>query len=309
MNKTLSLFLTLALTTSLYSCNSNDDADEVSELEGTGIVITDDKDCCSAEEALQVYKFLQTVKIIPELGTEIDGLYNVFAYSADGTFHTGYNDIYFVATKKSTGNYIKDFSVTNITPLMHMIEKDMYHSAPASDGVTIVNEDYSAVKGAWVSFLMNTSESGTWTLSYDLDVLNSVASVDDVTLDVEALSDDEKWLVSFKNNDETYYISLVNPDDWKTGSNDIVAYVSKKSSTITEPYALADETFTIEIEPTMPDMGGHTSPNNEALTKQDDGSYKGVINLTMTGYWNIALTVEDEDGTVVAEDISFDVTI
>jgi hypothetical protein len=49
----------------------------------------------------------------------------------------------------------------------------------------------------------------------------------------------------------------------------------------------------------MPDMGNHTSPDNVKLTRQPDGSYKGIINLTMTGLWRIHLTVKDANGNVV----------
>ena len=106
----------------------------------------------------------------------------------------------------------------------------------------------------------------------------------------------------------------MNPLDFKTGTNTITAYVSKKSAKATVPYALASETFTIDIDPRMPDMGNHTSPNNTSLTKQADGSYSGTINLTMTGLWRIHLTVKDADGNIVAggEELStlyWDVTI
>ena len=102
------LFLVIFAIT-LTACNSNDDG-ILAGIEIPGITITDDIDCCSAEEALQVYRFLQTVKIVPELTTEIDGKYNVFGYTRTGSFHSGYNEIFFVATKKSTGNYIKNFT-------------------------------------------------------------------------------------------------------------------------------------------------------------------------------------------------------
>jgi hypothetical protein len=106
----------------------------------------------------------------------------------------------------------------------------------------------------------------------------------------------------------------VNPLDYQTGTNDIVAYVSKKSEKATNPYQIASETFTIDIDPRMPDMGNHTSPNNTPLVKQADGSYKGTINLTMTGLWRIHLTVKDAEGNIVAggEELSslyWDVTI
>jgi hypothetical protein len=294
--KVLTLFLAIA-SLGLVSCNSNDDE--------TGIVIdgidlTSDADCCSAEEALQVYRFIQTVHIIPELRTEVDGKYNVFAYSKTGTLHRGYNDLYFVVTKKKTGNYVKNFDIKNFTPLMHMVKMDTWHSTPVGGSFEVFDTTRPAVKHGWVSLLMNTSDAGNWQFSYDVEVLGSKGSVENQAINVEALPEGQDWLKNFKIGDDTYFLSLVNPSDWQTGTNTIQAYISKKSNPITTPYALATETFTVEIDPRMPDMGNHTSPDNVALTKQKDGSYKGAINLTMTGLWRIHLTVKNSKGEVVA---------
>ena len=296
MKKIYLLFIVLA-SFGFVSCNSNDDEESI-VIEG--IDLSKDVECCSAEEALLVYKFLQTVKPIPELYTEVDGLYDVWAYSKTGSLHNGYNDLYFVVTKKKTGNYVKDFNITNVTPIMHMVKMDKYHSTPVSPAVEIFDDTRKAIKHGWVSFLMNTSEAGTWAFSYDIAVLGSKASVTDKAIVVNAIPDGQEWLKNFKVGDNTYYLSLVNPIDWKTGENVIQAYISKKSAPITTPYALASETFTVEIDPRMPDMGSHTSPGNKALTKQADGSYKGSINLTMTGLWRIHLTVKDAQGNIVA---------
>ena len=292
------LFLAI-LAIALTACNSNDDG-VLAGIEIPGITITDDIDCCSAEEALQVYRFLQTVKIVPELTTEIDGKYNVFGYTRTGSFHNGFNEIFFVATKKSTGNYIKNFELTNLTPLMHMVKMDMYHSTPVGPAAASFNDGYLAVKRSWVSFLMNTSEAGSWTLSYDAQVLGSKGGIEKKDIVVNALPEGQVWLKSFKIGSDTYYLSLVNPIDFKTGTNEIQAYVSKKSEKATNSYRIATETFTVEIDPRMPDMGNHTSPDNTPLTKQSDGSYTGTINLTMTGLWRIHLTVRNAEGTVVA---------
>ena len=297
-NSFLSVVVVL-LGTTVTSCNSNDDGVQAG-IEIPGITITDDVDCCSAEEALQVYRFLQTVKIVPELSTVVDGKYNVFAYTKTGALHSGYNDIYFVATKQSTGNYIKNFDVTNITPLMHMVKMDMYHSTPVGPDAASFNDGYLAVKRTWVSFVMNTSDAGSWTLSYDALVLGKTGGVEKKDVVVNALPDGQAWLKSFKVGDDTYYLSLVNPNEWQTGTNGIRAYVSKKSAKATTPYTLASDIFTIDIDPRMPDMGNHTSPDNTALTKQTDGSYQGTINLTMTGLWRIHLTVRKADGDIVA---------
>ena len=298
MKNLLSFIFGLTVLT-LYSCNSNDDITN-NGLEGTGITITDDVDCCSAEEALQVYKFLQTVKIIPELSIVVDGKYNVFAYSKSGSLHKGFNDIYFVATKKETGNYIKNFNLKDITPLMHIVKMDMYHSTPASEGVESFNDAYLAVKRGWISFLMETSEAGTWQLSYTAEVLGKTATLDNADINIAALPEGQEWLKSFKIDNTTYFISLANADELKIGTNTLKAYISRKGDDITKHYPLATEKFTVDIVPTMPDMGNHTSPDNSPLLQQEDGAYLGTLNLTMTGLWRIHLTVKDSGGNIVA---------
>lgn len=312
MKKVKGLFLVLVVV-ALTACNSNDDGVQAG-IEIPGITITDDIDCCSAEEALQVYRFLQTVKIVPELRTEVDGKYNVFAYTKTGTFHNGYNEIFFVATKKATGNYIKNFEISGIAPLMHMVKMDMFHSTPVGPVAESFNDGYLAVKRTWVSFIMNTSDAGNWNLSYDALILGAKGGIEKHDIVVNALPDGQAWVKSFKAGNDTYYLSLVNPSDFETGTNEIQAYISKKSAKATDPYQVATETFIVDIDPRMPDMGNHTSPNNTPLLKQEDGSYKGTINLTMTGLWRIHLTVKDEQGNVVAGDselssLYWDVTI
>ena len=313
MKQVMRLFFAAAVLVGLTACNSNDDFG-TQAIEIPGATIDGDVDCCSAEEALQVYNFLQTVKIIPELSTVVDGQYNVFAYSKTGKFHTGYNEIFFVATKKKNGNYIKNYDIDGLTPLMLMVKMNMKHSTPVGGKAESFNKDYLAVKRTWVSFVMNTSEAGSWTLGYNVSVLGSNGSIEATDITVDALPEGQQWLKSFKVGNDTYYLSLVNPTDWITGKNVITAYVSKKNTPATTPYGLAEEQFTIEIDPRMPDMGNHTSPDNVALTKQSDGSYQGTVNLTMTGLWRIHLTVRDADGNVVAggEELStlyWDVTI
>ena len=283
----------------LSSCNSNDDLG-IQEIEIPGVTIDGDIDCCSAEEALQVYRFIQTVKIIPELSTTIDDEYIVYAYSKNGSFHVGYNDIYFIATKKKNGNYIKNFDISGFTPHMQMVKMNMKHSTPVSAGVESFNNNYLAVKRGWISFVMATSDAGSWTLKYNYSVLGTNGTTSETDITVDALPGGQAWIKSFKVGDDTYYLSLVNPLDSKTGKNTVTAYVSKKSTPATTPYSLAQEQFVIEIDPRMPDMGNHTSPDNAALTLQSDGSYQGTLNLTMTGRWRIHLTVKDAQGQVVA---------
>lgn len=220
--------------TIMTSCNSNDDFG-AQAIEIPGVTIDGDIDCCSAEEALQVYNFLQTVKIIPELSTVVDGQYNVFAYSKTGTFHTGYNEIFFVATKKKNGNYVKNYDITDVAPQMLMVKMNMKHSTPVGGSAESFDENRLAVKRTWVSFVMNTSEAGSWTLSYHASVLGSTGGIEAADITVAGLPEGQQWLKSFKAGGDTYYLSLVNPTDWTTGTNAIRTYVSKKSTEATVP--------------------------------------------------------------------------
>ncbi len=287
------------LGTALNSCNSNDDQG-TQDIEIPGVTFDGDTDCCSAEEALQVFRFLETVKIIPELSTVVDGKYNVFAYSRTGKFNVGYNELYFVVTKKKNGNYVKNYELTDLSPVMLMVKMNMRHSTPVSGPAESFNDSYAAVKRTWISFIMSSGESGSWTLGYNVSVLGSKGSVEEADITVDPLPAGQEWVKSFKQGDNTYYISIVNPTDLKTGANTLKAYVSRKSTPATTPYAIASESFRVDIDPRMPDMGNHTSPDNTPLTRQADGSYQGTVNLTMTGLWRIHFTVRDLQGNIVA---------
>ena len=294
---------------SLASCNSNEEA-------VVPITIPTDEECCSAEEAFLAYTFLHNgyLKEIESLRDTIDGKYALSVYSRGGKLHTGYNDIFFALTKISNQGFVRDFSVTEITPLMTMSAMGMKHSTPTALESTTYDDSFPAVQHAWVSFVMSSTENDYWELSYKAGTKSQSAIHESSRLEVDAIATGQAWLKSLRVGDDTYYLSLVNPTDWQTGRNTIHAYVSKKSNPATAPYALASETFTIEIDPRMPDMDNHTSPDNTPLTKQTDGSYQGNINLTMTGLWRIHLTVKDAEGNVVAGEkelssLFWDVTI
>ncbi len=302
MNKT-GLYLTLALGLSFLSaCNSNDDV--LNDNFNGEITIDGDVECCSVEEARLVYNFVKTVREMPVFSDTIDGTYRLHAYTSGGSLHVGYNDLWVVVTKLKNANYVKEFTLQSITPLMTMQMASgmtMQHSAPTGGDAEGVTDQPSALKHTWVSFLMAAEGDDKWELSYSLSVQGGETHMITKAVNVAALPEGQSWLKSFKDESgDTYFLSLVSPDKWQTGSNDIRAYVSRKSTPATDPYPVADRVFTIDIDPRMPDMGGHTSPDNEALTLQDDDSYLGKINLTMTGLWRIYLTVKDEDGNLVA---------
>ena len=286
----------------LTACGSSSDDNGTGD--GPDIIIPneDDSECCNAEEKFLAYAFLNNgfVKEITELRDTIADKYELKVYSANGKLHVGYNDLYFALIKISSQGYVRDFDISDITPVMTMTKMGMQHSTPTGTTAVIHDPTFPAVRRAWVSFLMSSNDGGFWELSYKASSQNQSISHPATEITVDALASGLAWLKSFKVGDNTYYLSLVNPNNFQTGINTIQAYVSKQSTDKTKPYLPADETFTIEITPTMPDMGDHSSPNNEPLTLQESGIYEGKLNLSMTGLWNIHLVVKDKDGNIVA---------
>lgn len=90
---------------------------------------------------------------------------------------------------------------------------------------------------------------------------------------------------------------MVNPSNPKVGINDMQAMLFKMESMSSYPSV---DNFTVRIDPRMPSMGNHGSPNNVDLVQTNSsGAYNGKLSLTMTGYWKINLQVLDENQTVL----------
>ena len=160
MNAIRTTLLLISLTFVLASCNDNDD---VIDDFGQEILITDDVDCCSVDEARQVYEFIRKQKEITSLTQDIDDKYRLRVFSPTGSLHTGYNDLYFVVTKIVSANYVKDIEIKSFTPIMSM-SSGMEHSTPFSGSIDNFDNGLLAIRHGWVSFVMNTSDNGSWNL-------------------------------------------------------------------------------------------------------------------------------------------------
>lgn len=295
MNKRAHIFLIVLLVFSwaFTSCGSSQE-DTATDIN----LSNEDKDCCDENQEYKTSSYLYNLKQLATYQTNQSN-YVIKVYRND-SLHVGYNDLYFAIEKVSNGKHVKDFSISDITPTMTMGSmNNMQHSTPIGN---VTQVDGVPVLHSWISFLMPTSvqSNNIWSLSFNYDIRDSIGSINNQPITVKSLATGLSNLKSFKYNNDTYFLSLVNPDNFVTGVNTIQAYISKKSAVITTPYALASDKFIVEITPTMPDMGNHTSPDNQALVLGDDSIYTGRLNLTMTGLWNIHLVVKTLDGTVVA---------
>jgi hypothetical protein len=226
------------------------------------------------------------------LSRQSAGDYTIKVYGRSACLSVGYNDLYFAVEKTESGRHLKDIAISDLSPLMDMDK--MKHSTPIANKFDQIES--FPIYHTWVAPLM----AGGWTLSFNYRIKDEFGSLAGDTITVVATPEGQAWIKSFKWNDATYYLTLASPLDLQTGVNTISAYVSGKGDDSTLPYLPASEVFTIDIYPTMPDMGNHTSPNNEPLQPQDDGSYQGKLNLTMTGVWDIHLHVKDTSGKTVA---------
>ena len=142
MKKThIPYIITLLATALFWSCNSTDDGPVPINIPKV------DDECCSAEETFLAYSFLNNgyVREITSLRDTIDGKYAVSVYAANGKLHVGYNDLFFAVTKISNQGYVRDFSVTEITPLMTMTSMGMQHSTPAITESTLYDQTFPAV--------------------------------------------------------------------------------------------------------------------------------------------------------------------
>ena len=276
------LFLGLAFS----ACSASD------EIVPINIPSIDDDVCCSQDDENNINQILAEYKEVTGLSRQSVEGYTLKVYARTANLHVGYNDLYFAVEKTESGRHIKDFEVTALSPLMDM--GMMVHSTPITDKYDQI-ESYP-IFHTWVAPLM----AGEWTLPISYRIKDLSGTLPGAPVTIDPTPGGQVWLKSFKWNDQTYYLVLSNPQDLKTGVNKVSAYVSKKGDNSALPYLPSTEVFTIDIYPTMPDMGNHTSPNNEALQPQDDGSYQGKLNLTMTGVWDIHLHVKDASGKTVA---------
>ena len=285
-NRFLPYLIAVFLGVSFSACSGDDDIVPIN-------IPTDDDDvCCTQDDEVKICQMLVGYKEVTGLSRQSAGSYTIKVYGRNASLSVGYNDLYFIVEKTENGRHVKDFSISDLSPLMDM--GMMKHSTPIANKFDQIES--FPIYHTWVAPLM----AGKWTLSFNYRIKDESGPLLGDTITVATTPEGQTWIKSFKWNNTTYYLTLASPQDLQTGINTVYAYVSKKSDDATQPYLPASEVFTIDIYPTMPDMGNHTSPNNEPLTLQEDGSYKGKLNLTMTGTWDIHLNVKDAEGNTVA---------
>lgn len=221
-------------------------------------------------------------------------------YSHEGSLEQGYNEITLRIKDNTTDKYIKNAEVS-WAPLMHMTS--MSHSCPYS-AVEKVTENGTLYSG-YIMFQMAQNDTEYWDLKIDYTIDEVAYTLTDV-IDVPASA--KRKVNTFTGSDGTkYLVAYIEPHHPKVALNDMKIGVWKMQNMMTFPVV---DGYTVKIDPRMPSMGNHTSPNNVHATQTAVGGlYDGKLSLTMTGYWKINLQLANAEGTVLkGEEITETVT-
>lgn len=212
-------------------------------------------------------------------------------YTKTGKLTTGYNEV-FIRIKEKANNQFKTDAMINWSPVMHMTS--MAHSCPKSSIEKVVGKQ--TLYSGYLVFQMAENTSEHWTLALNFES-NGIASTLEDTITVTNSA--KKRVAVFTGTDsKKYVVALINPSTPQVASNNLVLGLFTMQNMMTFPIV---EDYKIEIDPRMPSMGNHSSPNNEnPLMNTTDKLYYGKLSLTMTGFWKINLILKNNADEIIA---------
>lgn len=259
--KSLFLGLGIVMSLTLVSCSNDDDEIIINELDG-------------------LVKFKEIV----------NDNHTIELYSNKGALEQGYNEINLRIKNNASNEYYKNAEIS-WTPIMHMTS--MSHSCPFSLVNKITNEG-TLYKG-YIMFQMAQNDTEYWDLKIDY----TIDEVDySVTLVIDVPATEKRVVNTFMGTDGSkYLLALIEPSNPKVAVNDIKIGVWKMQNMMSFPVV---DGYTVKIDPRMPSMGNHSSPNNINATQANSNSfYNGKLSLTMTGYWKINLQLANTNGDIL----------
>ncbi|MDR2475657.1 MAG: FixH family protein [Bacteroidales bacterium] len=226
-----------------------------------------------------------------------DDSYIVTAWNETGEFRLGYTKVYFTVQDKD-GKYIDNAQLTAF-PEMDM--GMMKHSTPRSEITKVPDKP---LYEAYYNFLMYSGQGdGVWYYDLAYTVGSASGIFEDEVIDVKnAFRPDGRTQITIiktvvGTDDKRYVLTLVEPLHPKVGVNDITVYIHKSQSPEFPPI---EGGLILKLDPRMPSMENHSSPNNVDLTwNAAEKIYKGKVNFSMTGYWKLNLILQDASGNIV----------
>jgi len=270
MKKNLSLYLSLflALTLAFTACKKDDDPAPITPPTA-GLTLLSEGYATGAGVKVEVW--------------------------AKAAYFTGYNTLYLYLKDSVSGAAINSATVS-LNPMMDM--GTMMHSAPSENPVN--SSSSTGLYQSAVVFLMS-SMGGAWTLNVDVDNLsNGLSGTAAIPVTVADLAVSRVKSFISQVSAETLVVSFLQPEKPVVGLNDLEVVIHKRTNMGMD--FPADSSLSVEISPLMVFMG-HGSPNNVNPVHMGMGHYKGKVNYTMSGDWQINFTFLS--GTSVANNSLF----
>jgi hypothetical protein len=210
---------------------------------------------------------------------------------------TGYNNIFLRIQNKATGEYFTEADIMWM-PVMDMTMMD--HSCPHSAVTKVAGKE--TLFNGYAVFQMPENVDEGWSLTIDYTIMGTEYEVEG---DISVPDAPKKRVMSFMGTDAArYVVALIEPSSPEVATNDMVVGIFKMETMMSFPQ-VAD--YTLEIDPRMPGMGNHGSPNNEHPVYSDvDGLYHGKLSLTMTGYWKVNMILKNAADEVLKGEVVAD---
>lgn len=201
---------------------------------------------------------------------------------AKDSLRSSYQSLYAEVLDLATQKRRRDLTVT-VVPIMHM--QTMSHSAPVEQPQGC---DAQGQYPFQVVFIMPESDMSWWEIAVTVtDPVTGEQGTVNLPVNVTAPQEARVRSLILADDSSKAFLSLVAPTKPTVGINPFEIAVHQKVDNNSFP-PLAD--LQIEIEPTMPSMG-HGSPNNVMPLPIGEGHYKGQVNFTMDGWWEIQVRV------------------
>ncbi|MBE9490764.1 MAG: hypothetical protein IMY67_10760 [Bacteroidetes bacterium] len=262
--KLLKYIFSILIAITIISCSSDDDDDTTDPINE-----------------------VENLLMVQEISNDT---HTIEIFTKSGELTLGYNEITIRLKEISTQEFVENATFMWM-PMMHM--EMMSHSCPKSSLMKV--EGQETTYSGYIVFQMPENADEGWDLTFDYSINEEdFTAVGDISIPIS----DKQVVTTFLGTDDVKYIlAYVEPQTPEVMVNDMTIGLYKMESMMSFPVV---ENYTVMLDPRMPSMGNHTSPNNEDLLYNPNTSmYDGKLSLTMTGYWKLNLMLHNQDGDLL----------
>ncbi|TYB77148.1 hypothetical protein [Bizionia myxarmorum] len=245
---------------------------------------------CSEDDINDIVPIVSEIEGLTKVQELSNATHTIELFNDSGRFYTGYNTISIRIKDNATNSFVENATI-NWMPVMQM--PTMAHSCPKTNPTKASGKDTVYTGNIIYQMAMEDGSGWSLTVNYTIDEVEY-----SVTNDITVMQNDDQNVASFMGSDDKRYIvAMVKPLKPIIGNNELVVGVYQMETMMSFPVV---ENFSLKLDPRMPGMGNHSSPNNTDLTyNSSDKLYHANLSLTMTGYWVLNLQLLNGEGTVL----------